>query len=495
MTRDEINGMMLQAFQWELPADGGHWRLLKKNARALARLGFTAIWLPPAAKGASGKNDVGYGVYDLYDLGEFDQKGTVATKYGTAEEYADCIRALRRAGLLVLADVVLNHRLGADEPERVNVRPVDPGNRLAPPGQAQEAEVYTRFTFPGRKDRYSPFVWDHRRFTGVDTSTQGQQRSLFLLDGKQWAADVDGENGNFDYLMGADVDVCDAEVGAELRRWGLWFLKKSGADGFRLDAVKHISASFLAGWLSALREATGRELFAVGEYWNYDRSALEAFLSRTGNCMSLFDVPLHGHFREASHSGGAYDMRGLFADTLTDSRPELSVTFVDNHDTQPGQSLESWVDGWFKAAAYGFILLGRSGFPCVFWGDLYGIPSRGIGAVSQLPALMRLRRTSAFGEEHRYLDDPSLAGFTREGTNTVPGSGLAFLCTDAQGGEKRMYVGRAFAGRVFRCDLGGRPPVTIDPEGFGTFSVADGGMSVYTPVPGLLTRLWRFFHR
>ena len=279
----------------------------------------------------------------------------MATKYGTAEEYADCIRALRRAGLLVLADVVLNHRLGADEPERVRVRPVDPGNRLAPPGQAQEAEVYTRFTFPGRKDRYSPFVWDHRRFTGVDTSAQGQQRSLFLLDGKQWAADVDGENGNFDYLMGADVDVCDAEVGAELRRWGLWFLKKSGADGFRLDAVKHISASFLAGWLSALREATGRELFAVGEYWNYDCSALEAFLSRTGNCMSLFDVPLHGHFREASHSGGTYDMRGLFADTLTDSRPELSVTFVDNHDTQPGQSLESWVDGWFKAAAYGFI--------------------------------------------------------------------------------------------------------------------------------------------
>lgn len=493
-THKELNGMMLQAFQWELPS-GGHWNLIHKNARMLRRLGFTAIWLPPAYKGSAGANDVGYGVYDLYDLGEFDQKGSVATKYGTAAEYRACISALRRAGLLVLADVVLNHRLGADELEHVSVRPVNPENRAAAPGEAMEADCYTRFTFPGRKGRYSRFVWDHRCFTGVDYTTQDPSHSLFLVDGKRWADDVDAEHGNFDYLMGADVDVQNPEVKQELIRWGIWYLKNSGADAFRLDAVKHISASFLAEWLSALRRKTGKELFAVGEYWNYDLSALETFLARTGSCMSLFDVPLHAHFNEASRSGGAYDLRNLFAGTLTDARPELSVTFVDNHDTQPGQALESWVDGWFKPAAYALILLGRSGFPCVFWGDLYGIPSRGIKAVSQLPALMRLRRTGAFGEEHRYFDDADIVGLTREGTANVPGSGLAFLCTNARGGEKRMYVGSRFAGQVFRCDVGGRPPVVIGRDGCGVFSVADGGISVYTPAPKLKTLIWRFFHR
>ncbi|HIS95079.1 MAG TPA: alpha-amylase, partial [Candidatus Ventricola gallistercoris] len=80
-----MNGVMLQYFQWELPADGRWWKQAARQARQLRRMGFTAVWLPPAYKGTAGIQDVGYGVYDLYDLGEFDQKGTVSTKYGTRE--------------------------------------------------------------------------------------------------------------------------------------------------------------------------------------------------------------------------------------------------------------------------------------------------------------------------------------------------------------------------------------------------------------------------
>ena len=75
-----MNGVMLQYFQWELPEDGRWWKYTRRQARRLRRMGFTALWLPPAYKGAAGVKDVGYGVYDLYDLGEFDQKGTVRTK-------------------------------------------------------------------------------------------------------------------------------------------------------------------------------------------------------------------------------------------------------------------------------------------------------------------------------------------------------------------------------------------------------------------------------
>jgi alpha-amylase len=43
--------------------------------------------------------------------------------------------------------------------------------------------------------------------------------------------------------------------------------------------------------------------------------------------------------------------------SLSATQPELSITFVDNHDTQPLQSLQSPVELWFKQLAYALILL------------------------------------------------------------------------------------------------------------------------------------------
>lgn len=55
------------------------WDTLKKEAPLLKEAGITALWLPPAYKDANGTAGVGYATYDLYDLGEFPQKGSVAT--------------------------------------------------------------------------------------------------------------------------------------------------------------------------------------------------------------------------------------------------------------------------------------------------------------------------------------------------------------------------------------------------------------------------------
>ena len=89
---------MLQAFAWDMAPDASHWRYLAQHAQSIADLGVTIIWLPPAYKGNYGLNDVGYGVYDLYDLGEFDQKGTIPTKYGTKDEYLAADRRPARGG-------------------------------------------------------------------------------------------------------------------------------------------------------------------------------------------------------------------------------------------------------------------------------------------------------------------------------------------------------------------------------------------------------------
>ena len=59
-------------------------------------------------------------LYDLYDLGEFDQQGSIATKYGTKDEYLEAIQVLKQAGIESYADIVLNHKMGADELQRSN---------------------------------------------------------------------------------------------------------------------------------------------------------------------------------------------------------------------------------------------------------------------------------------------------------------------------------------------------------------------------------------
>ena len=90
------NKVLLQAFEWYLPDDGQHWNRLKDMAQQFTELGIGGVWLPPCSK-ATGTNDVGYGIYDLWDLGEFDQKGSVRTKYGTKDELQSAINLQERA--------------------------------------------------------------------------------------------------------------------------------------------------------------------------------------------------------------------------------------------------------------------------------------------------------------------------------------------------------------------------------------------------------------
>ncbi|WP_431210029.1 hypothetical protein ACQ86N_28625 [Puia sp. P3] len=74
------NGTMLQSFHWYSEGDGKFWNRIGENVQHWAELGINSVWLPPAYKGTVGGFSQGYDVYDIYDLGEFDQKGSVRTK-------------------------------------------------------------------------------------------------------------------------------------------------------------------------------------------------------------------------------------------------------------------------------------------------------------------------------------------------------------------------------------------------------------------------------
>lgn len=473
------NQTIMQYFEWNLPPVSLHWQRVAAQAESLKKLGVDIVWLPPAYKGAAGAHDVGYGVYDTYDLGEFDQKGTVPTKYGTRDEYLQAIKALQQAGISVLADIVLNHRIGADETEMVAAEKFDPNNRYKQISGEMQIEAWTKYTFPGRAGKYSSFVWDWTCFSGIDWDEKSKQGGVYLFADKEWNPEVDKEHGNYDYLMGADVDVENPKVIEELTNWGKWYMETTGVDGFRLDAVKHISYGFYEKWLDDMRSAAGRDLFAVGEYWSGDLQELTEYIGNSGARMSLFDVPLHMNFHAASTGGGGFGMKNLFSNSLVQADIFKAVTFVDNHDSQPGQSLESWVEEWFKPLAYAAILLRRDGLPCVFYGDYYGLTD-GTPAVRGLKHMVATRRLYAYGQQHDYFDDDNIVGWTREGDEEHPDSGCAILMSDAPGGTKTMYVGTQFAGQSF-YDIAEREEeaVTIGPDGNAIFTVPGGAVTVW----------------
>ena len=478
--KNEINGMMMQYFEWYLKCNKNLWNTVSKKADELSRLGVTALWLPPAYKGIAGENEVGYAVYDVYDLGEFDQKGSISTKYGTKEEYINSIIELKQRGLEVYADIVLNHKMGADKLQTIKAVKCNWEDHNVEEGEEQIVEVWTKFSFPGRNHKYSDFEWNWTHFSGIDYDYRKNEVALYKLKNKTWQIDVDKEFGNFDYLMGADLDFSNPEVIEECNKWIRWYLDLTNVDGFRFDAVKHIESDFIRDLIEDLRQETNKELFSVGEYWSANVNDLQDYISRIDNQISLFDVPLHYNFHHAANSNGEYDLSKLLDNTLMKNNPEKAVTFVDNHDTQPGQSLESWVPGWFKEIAYSIILLRKDGYPCIFYGDFYGIPHDEINPVGNLKTLMLIRKDKAYGEQVDYFDDRNIVGFTRLGTEDKYKSGLAVIISDKYDGTKRMYVGKNFNGEVFIDSLNHRQEeIVIDEEGFGNFIVSGGSASVY----------------
>ena len=475
------NDTLMQYFEWYLPSDSTLWNKLTKESKHLENIGITHLWLPPAYKGASGKEDVGYGVYDLYDLGEFDQKGAIPTKYGTKDEYLNAINELHKSNIKVLADIVLNHKMGADETEEVLAVQDDASDRNVSLTEAKPIKVWTKYTFPGRGNTYSDFKWNWTHFHGVDWDENTGTAAIYKFYGKHWDEDVDKENGNFDYLMGADIDLNNFDVIKELKNWGKWYQETTRLDGFRLDAVKHIRSEFFPEWLTALRDDTGKKLFAVGEYWSTNIDTINNYINKTEGVMSLFDVPLHYNFYRASISNGEFDMSQIFEGTLVGTNPEKAVTFVDNHDTEPGQALESWVLDWFKPLAYSLILLRKDGFPCVFYGDYYGIPEKEVGEKRRiLDTLLKVRKYYAYGEQYDYFNHRNIIGFTRLGDYDHPGSGLAVVMSDARGGAIQMNVGKDLANTIFYdCTGNLSETVYVDNDGNGIFYCKDGSVSVW----------------
>lgn len=499
----EFNGTLMQGFHWYMAGDGSHWNTLKAQVKDLAGAGITALWLPPAYKGNGGGYNVGYGVYDLFDLGEFDQKGSIRTRYGTKDEYVSLIKTARDAGIHIYADIVFNHRMGADYEEEFDAIPFDIEDRKHPIGYSRKIKSWTGFDFAGRGDKYSTMKWHWWHFGSVDYNSYDPNfKAVWLMADKSFDTKVDLQKGNYDFLMGCDLDLNHPEVRGELKYWGEWILDTIGVDGFRLDGVKHINGDFFTDWLNHLEDYAQRALFCVGEYWTYNLGTLSWYIGNAGGQISLFDAPLHNNFHQASKIGGSYDMRTILDGTMMKHLPLFAVTLVENHDTQPLQALESVVESWFKPLAYAIILLREEGYPSIFYADYYGAHYWDKGHDGNeyeiwmdshkeiLDRLLLARQHFSYGPQYDYFDDPNIIGWTRLGNEHHPRS-MAVLMSNGSGGNKWMEVGKS---NTLFYDITGHitDPIQTNEHGWAEFRCNGGSVSVWIEKDPVLTVISKF---
>jgi len=241
---------------------------------------------------------------------------------------------------------------------------------------------------------------------------------------------------------------------------------------------------FLVRYITHVQKQLKRpDMFSVSECWSGDLKSIKPYIRAFRGATAFFDVPLHSNFHRASKDGARYDLRGILNNTLVKEYPMDAVTFVDNHDTVVGQSLESWVSRNFKIQAYALILLRQTGHPCVFYGDLYPNEECYDEHVSlNLKLLIEARKQFAYGPCKDYFQDHNCIGFVRLGDLQHPGCAVILSNKERTEGFThtiRMFVGRESAGNVFRCFMSPHGRVDIDSTGWGAFTCNANGIQVW----------------
>jgi alpha-amylase len=155
---------------------------------------------------------------------------------------------------------------------------------------------------------------------------------------------------------------------------------------------------------------------------------------------------------------------------------------VQNHDTQPGQTVETKIEGFFKPLAYSLILHRVDGYPSVFYGDLYGTKGEHAEPPScgdKLADMLLARHLYAYGDQNDYFDEANCIGWVRRGTWDKP-DGLAVVMSNADPGQRRMFVGELHSGEKWTDVLGWeQTEVTIDEGGWGVFNCPGVSMAIY----------------
>lgn len=373
---------ILQGFYWDVEPGGVWYAILTGKAEELHNAGFDAVWFPPPSKGAAGGFDVGYTPYDYYDLGTFNQKGSIETRYGSKAELLNAISAYHNLGMEVYVDLVLNHRSGGVLENNIYSQWYD--NSRSSLAQNGNGLTWTAFPLIGGSNRIKWQVGGGNEFFFPNAAVNPDNTFDFYSDSQ-----LNGYHEMYVNSFSYDNALHDGfgnnlPMGDSLIAWVEWLTSTIGFDGYRFDFVKGIHPNYLK---TLLNSGSMNGNFSVGELYDGDLWRLNdwvGWMNGTTKEAAVFDFNMRFAYKDLSDNGDGYDIRWWHGKGLFNygTNYDRIVNFVENHDFdrnnyqgEPSGSGHSPVVNQ-KILCYAHMMM-HPGHVMVWWRDyfIYGLKS------------------------------------------------------------------------------------------------------------------------
>ncbi|MGI5829548.1 MAG: alpha-amylase family glycosyl hydrolase [Bradymonadia bacterium] len=197
-----------------------------------------------------------------------------------------------------------------------------------------------------------------------------------------------------------DFNYEKAEVRKAMVDHAKWLIQESNIDGFRVDAVKHMTKQFvidLRRGIDAMFENTGITFYMVGETFEFGADALKEYIGKD-LLHGQFDFGFYGQIKDNILSPhGSYEKVKNFTEhndhTYNDVNGIKAImgTFIGNHDVARAISVanengsENWgqnpdVNDWqphLRLKLAWTVLLTSPGVPLFYYGDEFGLEGAG----------------------------------------------------------------------------------------------------------------------
>lgn len=409
----------------------GRWETIERRMPDVFIAGYTGVWVPPPGVADSGGFSVGYDVFDRFNFGSPNNR----TLYGTTQGFEEMARQMRRAGIGIYVDTILNHNGFRDHsspgfeenggyPGFVTRLPWDMHGDFHDPFLGGDLQGRLAGLIDIAQDKDYRFV--RHPVPGFDNNIPNEfpreENRRFYPD-RSLPADFMGRHPfNLENPMAGDP-IEENSTGL-LMRYMQWLVQVHGVTGFRLDATKHMPTWFFNDFYDgaihelAIDPITGNTFtpFSFGEAFTGDFGQLSAYVRKDGfGNRDTLDFPLYFAMDRVFGAGGFGSMRDLeFAsfdgvDGNANSGT-FGVMFAGSHDENyagRGQGLDN------VAIAH---ILTRTGLPIVYYnarefGDGRDFPKDGRGDSlgnfgNVITTLLRINQTHIKGAHiTRWIDD------------------------------------------------------------------------------------------